>query len=169
MEEQFIIFIYRYPSNGSKPSNFPHRHLGAGRQGLVRSSSLSKRHLCGATAHETRELDPSRVLPLGELLGGDGVGVLAGVEALEEGGGLDGAAAHVEGPADEGAVLVGVQDDVGGGGEGDAVLGGLFVLRVRIRCAAFTLRGLGVWWRIIRTARSDWRSLRPLACERGME
>jgi hypothetical protein len=62
------------------------------------------------------------LVPLGQLLRGDGVGVLAGVEALEQSRALDVAAADIEGPADEGTVLVGVQDDPGGGVQGDALL-----------------------------------------------
>ncbi len=60
--------------------------------------------------------------PLGELSGEDRVDVLAGVEALDQGRGLGGAAPHVEGPADEGTVLVEVDDRLGGEHGGDALL-----------------------------------------------
>lgn len=85
-------------------------------------------HLGGATADKTRQDLAAAFVPPRQLLLGDGVGVLAGVEAGDEGRRLGGPAAHVEGPRDEGAVLVGVEDDRGGGLQGNAVLEALGAL-----------------------------------------
>ena len=83
-------------------------------------------HLGGAAADQAGQLDAAAELPLGQLLGGDRVGVLAGVEARDEARGARVAAADVEGPADEGAVLVVVESDGLGRVLGDAVLGNLW-------------------------------------------
>lgn len=99
--------------------------LRASRESRRARSSTVQRHLGGTTTHQAGELDAAAKLPLGQLLGGDGVGVAASVEARDEGRGARVAAADVEGPADEGAVLVGVEDDVGARVAGDAVLGDL--------------------------------------------
>lgn len=62
------------------------------------------------------------LVPLGQLLIEDGPGSLACVEALDEGRRPGGAAADVEGPGHDSAVLVGVEPDVVCGHGGDAVL-----------------------------------------------
>ena len=146
--------------------NFPLRskdHLRAGRQSRGAGSGLAESDLGGTAAGKAGQHNAAALVPLGELLGADGVGGAAGVEAVDEGGGAGGAAADVEGPADEGAVLVGVEDDAGGGVEGDAVLGDLLEHESvkGIRRPKKGERG--------RTARSLWRSLRPSASDRGME
>lgn len=64
-----------------------------------------------AAADKTVKDLTTSVNPLGELLGGYGVWVLTVVEASNEGGVGDSSNAHVEGPGDEGTVLVGVEFD----------------------------------------------------------
>jgi hypothetical protein len=66
---------------------------------------------------------PIPFVPLRQLFLDDGVGVLPLVETLEESRGGHLAAPFVEGPADEGAVLIIIQLDPRGGLEGDTVLG----------------------------------------------
>lgn len=65
------------------------------------------------------------LVPLGKFTGNDGVGVLASIKTLDERGGLGRTATNIERPADESAVLVDVEVNVGSSSEGDALLSGL--------------------------------------------
>ena len=79
-------------------------------------------HLGGPPPRQPGQHLAVALVPLGQLLRGHRVGVLARVEAADERRRARGAAADVEGPADEGAVLIRVEDHVGGRVERDAVL-----------------------------------------------
>lgn len=103
------------------------------RQSRGTRSGLEQGDLGGATADKPGELDTTAELPLGQLLLGDGVGVLSRVQAGDEAGGARVAAADVEGPANEGAVLVVVEGHRLGGVHGDAVLGGLDACQLVVR------------------------------------
>jgi hypothetical protein len=72
---------------------------------------LKQRHLGGSAPGQAGQHPPARAVELGQLLGGDGVGVLGVVETAHQRGVGHAAAADVEGPRDEGAVLVGVEAD----------------------------------------------------------
>lgn len=87
--------------------------LALDRERLVGSLLLGQGDLGISASDETGKSLAAGVHPLGELLGEDLVDVLALVETLDQGGRLGGAAAHVEGPADEGTVLVHVEDGLG--------------------------------------------------------
>jgi hypothetical protein len=65
------------------------------------------------------------LVPLRQLLAGNSVGILSVVEAADESRVSRGTAANIEGPADQGSVLVRVEDDGGSGVEGDALLSDL--------------------------------------------
>lgn len=101
-------------------------HLRASRQSANTGSSPVQGDLGSTTTHQTREDLATTPVPLGKLLGGHDIGRLAAVEAADEGGSARGATADVESPADEGTVLVGVEDDGRGGLQGDTVLEGLW-------------------------------------------
>lgn len=95
-----------------------------------RQRRLIRRHheqlnLSGPPPLQTRDNLAPALVPLRQLLAGDCVGVLARVETLDEGRGARVAAADVEGPADQRAVLVGRERDRFACVVGDAVLGGL--------------------------------------------
>lgn len=90
--------------------------------------SLEEGHFFIAAASEAGKNLSTRLVPLGKLLGGDSVGVLASVETFDELGRLDVAAANVESPADECAVLVGIEDNFVVGVLVDAVLGNLGIV-----------------------------------------
>ena len=81
-------------------------------ESLVIGLLLGEVNLGVAAANKAREDNTTTVDPLGELLGVDSVDVLASVDALDELGVFGGAAANIEGPADNGAVLVQVQRGV---------------------------------------------------------
>ncbi len=104
--------------------------LALGRQGALGGLDLGELDLGGAAADEAGHDLAAGEAPLGELGGEDLCGALALVEALDELGALGVAAADVEGPADEGAVLVLVELDLVVGVLGDAVLEALG----RFRC-----------------------------------
>jgi hypothetical protein len=87
--------------------------------------SAGKGNFGGPPPGEAGQHDASALVPLGQLLSGHRVGVLTSIQASDERRGACGSAANVERPADESTVLVGVEDNVGGGGEGDAVLSNL--------------------------------------------
>lgn len=99
--------------------------LRASRKSLVPGSLFGESYLGSTSADESGKDLAAAVLPLGQLLGGDGVGVPAGVQTLHQGRGLGGTTADVEGPADKGTILVGVENDLGLSVEGDTVLGRL--------------------------------------------
>jgi len=84
--------------------------LTLNRKRLGARSRLGKLNLGLAPANQTVENLAASVNPLGELLRDDLVGTLALIETLDQCRALGGAAAHIECPADEGAVLVGVED-----------------------------------------------------------
>lgn len=82
-------------------------------------------NLGGTTAHQTGQDLAATLVPARQFLRSNRVGILSGVEATDQGRRAGGAAADIEGPADQGAVLVRIQDDGRGGLHGDAVLEGL--------------------------------------------
>lgn len=86
-------------------------------------------HLSRSPPGQARQHATASLVPLGQLLLSDGVWIVARVETLEEGGGSNVCLADVECPGDEGAVLVCVQDDVGGCLEGDYLLEFLGLVR----------------------------------------
>lgn len=75
-----------------------------------------------SAARQSRDGLSVALVPLRQLRVEHGSRVLALVEALDERGRLCGAAADVEGPRHDGAVLVGVEPDGVGRHGGDAVL-----------------------------------------------
>lgn len=82
--------------------------LRARRERLRATRSIVQPDLRRPAPREPRKNLAAALVPLGKLLRGDGVGALAHVEAREQRRPLHRAAANVEGPADDGAVLVGV-------------------------------------------------------------
>lgn len=103
--------------------------LALDRQGLLGARLLGQGDLVVAAGDEAGQDLAAAVDPLGELLAEDLVDVLALVETLDELGALGGAAADVEGPADEGAELVVVEDRLAVEHVGDALLEFLFAGR----------------------------------------
>jgi hypothetical protein len=79
-------------------------------------------------ASETRQHLSTGTVPLGQLLGGNGVGCSAGVETADERRRTGRAAANVEGPTDKCAILVGVEYDGRRCLQGDAILEGLLTV-----------------------------------------
>lgn len=101
---------------------FAQHCLRTSRQSANISRSLSQLNLSSPPANKAGQLNTTAELPLGKLLLRDNKGVLAGIQARDERRRAGVAAADVEGPRDESAVGVGVENDVGAGVEGDAVL-----------------------------------------------
>ena len=99
-----------------------HSHLRASRQGRGTGRRLSQRNLLSSPPSQARENNTTALVPLRQLLRNHSVGILASVKTADERRGASRSAADVECPADESAVLVGIEDDVGGCVEGDAVL-----------------------------------------------
>ena len=83
------------------------------------------------------------VNPLGELLSGDGDGVLSLVKTGNQGGVGDSSDTHVIGPGDESSVLVGVQSDLAGDTIGQAILVGLIRIMLVNLFFVFQRRKLG--------------------------
>jgi hypothetical protein len=95
--------------------------LGGG--GLFRQGNLSI-----ASANKSREDLAVAVNPLRELLRKDGCGLLAIVEALDEGRWLGSAAAFIESPANQSTVLVQIKGDLVVGHHSKALLSNLGLL-----------------------------------------
>ena len=87
----------------------PNRPLTLRRQRLGTPGLLSQRHLSITSTDKTREDLAAAVNPLRQLVSQHRVDVLPLVQTLDERRVLRRTAAHVEGPADEGAVLVQVE------------------------------------------------------------
>lgn len=85
--------------------------LRARRERLCAARSVVQLDLRRPAPREPGKNLAAALVPLGQLLRGDSVGTLARVEAREQRRSLHRAAADVKGPADDGAVLVGVQGD----------------------------------------------------------
>lgn len=124
------------------------------------SSSPEKRNLRVPPPDQARQLHAAAVHPARQLLRCDRVGVLAGIEAADQRGAARGAAADVEGPTDESAVLIGVEADVDV--LSDAPSGNL----QRI-CQGLDCNGTGRCKDGL-TSMSLWRRRLPLAVDRGM-
>lgn len=96
--------------------------LRTSRQSSDTSRRLMQRHLGSPSPHQTGQDLTSTLVPLRQLLCRDSIWVPTGVETGNEARGLGISAADVEGPADQGTVLVGVEDDRRRSLQGDAVL-----------------------------------------------
>lgn len=90
------------------------------RQSRILAVSVKQVVLIRTTASQTGGSLAVGLVPARELLVGDSVWVLAVVEALDQSRRLHVAAANVEGPRDQRAVLVVIES--GGDGVGEAVL-----------------------------------------------
>lgn len=87
-------------------------NLAVNRQSLSIARGCEELELSSAAVLKTLRRRTVGIHPLGELLLGDGIRVLAVVQALGKGGLGNGAGADVETPRNEGAVLVVVEGDI---------------------------------------------------------
>ena len=101
--------------------------LRASRQRRHARGGLCKSNLSVPPPHQAGQFDAIAELPFGQLLGSHCVRVFARVQASDERGAARVAAADIESPADKGAILVGVQDNVGASVARDAVSSDLFL------------------------------------------
>lgn len=159
--------VHRQPRRSKQAKNTPAYilYLASSRKGRVAGRSVEEIDLGLASSNKAGQDLAAALVPLRKLIGSHSAGILAIVEALDQRRRSSVTATDIEGPADEGTVLVGVESDGFGSVGGDAVLGNLSIHSQRL-ILHFVHPIARLQW--ILTARSEARSFLPSSSDRGM-